>query len=63
MVNIDSKEELVAVTKKELKDELKLTNSQLDEWLKIGTEKDYLIKKGRPVSFMINPEITIRLIS
>ncbi|HHX69100.1 MAG TPA: hypothetical protein GX708_13755 [Gallicola sp.] len=46
-----------------MKDELKLTNSQLDEWLKIGTEKDYLIKKGRPVSFMINPEITIRLIS
>jgi len=29
------------ITKKELKDELELTNSQLDEWLKIGTEKEY----------------------
>lgn len=50
------------LTKKELKDELELTNSQLDEWLRIGTEKDYLIKKGRPVSFMVNPKVNIRLV-
>lgn len=50
------------VTKNELKDELKLTSSQLDEWLKMGVENEYLIKKIRPVSFMINPEITIRLV-
>jgi len=50
------------VTKKELKDELELTNSQLDEWLKIGTEKDYLIKISKPASFMINPKKNIRLV-
>ncbi len=50
------------ITKKELKNELELTNSQLDEWLKIGTEKDYLIKKSRPVSFMINPRVNIRIV-
>jgi phage-related minor tail protein len=50
------------VTKKDLKDELKLTSSQLDEWLKMGVENEYLIKKVRPVTFMINPEITIRLL-
>jgi len=50
------------ITKKELKDELELTNSQVDEWLKIGTEKDYLIKKNRPVSFMINPKVNIRIV-
>lgn len=50
------------ITKKELKDELELTNSQIDEWLKIGTEKDYLIKKNRPVSFRINPKVNIRIV-
>lgn len=50
------------VAKKELKEELGLTNSQLDEWLKMAVENNYLIKKSRPVSFMVNPEITIRLI-
>lgn len=51
-----------AVTKKELKDEFKLTTSQLDEWLKIGTENNYIIKKGRPISYIINPDITIKLV-
>ena len=50
------------VTKKDLKDELKLTTSQLEEWLKLGVENKLIIKKSRPVSFMINPEITIRLL-
>ena len=50
------------VTKKELKDELKLTSSQLDEWLKMGVEHNYIIKKSRPVTYRINPEITIQLI-
>lgn len=50
------------VTKKEMKDELELTNSQLDEWLKIGTEKDFLIKNSKPVSFMINPKMNIRIV-
>ena len=50
------------ITKKDLKDELELTNSQLDEWLRIGTEKDYLIKKTKPVSFMLNPKINIRIV-
>ena len=52
-----------SVTKKELKDTLKLTSSQLDTWLKMGTEKDYLIKKQRPVSFRLNPKLSIRLVS
>lgn len=51
------------VTKNELKEELKLTNSQLDEWLKMGVEYNYIIKKNRPVTYMINPEIIIKLIS
>ena len=51
------------VTKKELKDELKLTTSQLNEWLKMGIEYNYIIKKSKPVAFMINPEIKIKLIS
>jgi hypothetical protein len=50
------------MTKKEMKDELELTNSQLDEWLKIGTEKDFLIKNSKPVSFMINPKMNIRIV-
>ena len=50
------------ITKKELKDELELTSSQLDEWLKIGTEKEYLIKNSRPVSFKINPKVIFRVI-
>lgn len=50
------------VTKNELKDELKVTTSQLDEWLKMGVENNYIIKKLRPVSYIINPEMTIRLI-
>ena len=49
------------VTRNKLKDELKLTSSQLDEWLKMGVE-NCIIKKFRPVSYMINPEKTIRLI-
>ncbi|MBL6447371.1 DNA-protecting protein DprA [Fulvivirga sp. 29W222] len=50
------------VTKKEMKEELKLTNSQLDEWLKMGTERDFLIKTSKPLSFMINPKMNIRIV-
>ena len=44
------------------KDELKLTTSQLDEWLKIGTEKKYILKKSRPILYSINPDINIKLV-
>lgn len=50
------------ITKKEMKERLDITNSQLDEWLKIGTEKEFIIKKSRPVSFMINPNKHIRVV-
>lgn len=50
------------ITKKEMKERLNITNSQLDEWLKIGTEKEFIIKKSRPVSFMINPNKHIRVV-
>lgn len=50
------------ITKKEMKERLDITNSQLDEWLKIGTEKEFIIKKSRPVSFMINPNKQIRVV-
>ena len=50
------------VTKKEMKEQLHITNSQLDEWLKMGTEKEFIIKKNRPVSFMINPNKHIRIV-
>jgi predicted Rossmann fold nucleotide-binding protein DprA/Smf involved in DNA uptake len=51
-----------SITKKEMKERLEITNSQLDEWLKIGTEKEFIIKKSRPVSFMINPNKHIRVV-
>jgi len=51
-----------ALTKKEMKERLDITNSQLDEWLKVGTEKEFIIKKSRPVSFMINPNKHIRVV-
>jgi hypothetical protein len=35
----------------------KLTSKQVDEWLKIGVEKDLLIKKTRPVRYTINLKI------
>lgn len=50
------------ITKKEMKERLDITNSQLDEWLKVGTEKEFIIKKSRPVSFMINPDKHIRVV-
>lgn len=50
------------ITKKEMKERLDITNSQLDEWLKIGTEKEFIIKKSRPVSYMINPNKHIRVV-
>jgi len=51
-----------SVTKKEMQEQLQITNSQLDEWLKTGTEKEYIIKKSKPVSFMINPNKRISVI-
>ncbi len=51
-----------SITKNEIKEELRITNSQLDEWLRIGTEKEFIIKSNRPVSFMINPNKQIRLV-
>ncbi len=51
-----------AITKKEMKERLDITNSQLDEWLKVGTEKEFIIKKSKPVSFMINPNKHIRVV-
>tara|TARA_R110001599_G_scaffold262301_1_gene462760 strand:- start:1897 stop:3144 length:1248 start_codon:yes stop_codon:yes gene_type:complete len=50
------------VTKKEMEEELDLTSSQLDEWLKLGTEKDFIIKNSKPVSFMINPKMDIKIV-
>ncbi|MCK4919885.1 MAG: DNA-protecting protein DprA [Bacteroidales bacterium] len=50
------------ITKKEMKEQLDITNSQLDEWLRIGTEKEFIIKKNKPVSFMINPNKHIRVV-
>ncbi|WP_461641117.1 DNA-processing protein DprA [Labilibaculum euxinus] len=51
-----------SITKKEMKEQLGITNSQLDEWLKVGMEKEFIIKKSRPVSFMINPNKHIRVV-
>lgn len=63
LVKINDSFKNQAVAKNVLKEKFELTPRQLDEWLKMGVENNYLIKKNRPVSFMINPEITIRLIS
>ncbi len=49
------------VSKKEIKEDLRLTTSQLDEWLKLSIEKNYLIKKNKPVSFKFNPNISIKI--
>lgn len=49
-------------TKEEIKTELKLTNSQVDEWLNIGIEKNLIIKKTKPISFIINPEINMKIV-
>lgn len=51
-----------AVTKKDIQEQLQITNSQLDEWLRIGTEKKFIIKKNKPVLFSINPEKSIRIV-
>ncbi len=50
------------ITKNEIKEHLNITNSQLEEWLKTGTEKEFIIKKSKPVSFMINPNKHIRVV-
>lgn len=49
------------VSKKEIKEDLRLTTSQLDEWLKLAIEKNYLIKTNKPVSFKFNPNISIKI--
>ena len=51
-----------SITKKEIKDRLEITNSQLDEWLKMAIEEEFIIKKSRPVSFIINPNKQIRVV-
>lgn len=51
-----------SITKKEIKERLEITNSQLDEWLKKATEEEFIIKKSRPVSFIINPNKHIRVV-
>lgn len=51
------------VTKDEIKENLDITNSQLNEWLKIATEQDFIIKKTRPVSFEINPNKYIKVVA
>jgi predicted Rossmann fold nucleotide-binding protein DprA/Smf involved in DNA uptake len=45
-----------AVTKKEIIDQLQITNSQLEEWLRTGIETKAIIKTDKPVAFIINPE-------
>ena len=44
------------ITKSDIKDRLQITSNQLDEWLRIGIEKEYFIKNSKPVSFRINPK-------
>ncbi|WP_026777772.1 DNA-processing protein DprA [Polaribacter sp. Hel_I_88] len=36
-----------------------LTSKQIDEWLKLGVEKDFLIKKIRPVRYLINTDLEL----
>lgn len=50
------------VTKNEMKDQLQITSSQIDEWLEIGTTRKYIIKKNKPVSFSVNPKKKIRIV-
>ena len=39
----------------------KLTPKQVDEWLKLGVEKELLIKKTRPVRFFKNKDVKIKI--
>ena len=49
-------------TKEEVKEHLDITNSQLNEWLKNGEEKGYVIKNSRPVSYIVNPKKHIKIV-
>ncbi|QZT38197.1 DNA-processing protein DprA [Halosquirtibacter xylanolyticus] len=51
------------LTKKDIKDKLSITNSQLDEWLKMACAKEFIIKNNRPVTFILNKEKKIRITS
>ncbi len=50
------------VTKKEILEKLEITPKQLDEWLKVGTEREMIIKNTRPISYKINQKKLMRII-
>lgn len=51
------------LTKKDIKDKLSIANSQLEEWLKMACDREFIIKNNRPVTFILNKEKRIRITS
>ncbi|MCK0134840.1 DNA-processing protein DprA [Arenibacter sp. S6351L] len=49
------------INKAEILDYFNLTSRQVDEWLKLGTEKGFLIKKSRPLRYLINEDYRISI--
>lgn len=49
-------------TKREATERLSITSNQLDEWLKTGIEKEFIIKNNKPVSYKLNPNKHFKVI-
>lgn len=49
------------VNKKDIMEYFELTSKQVEEWLKIGVEKQFLIKKIKPVRYKLNNKFKINM--
>ncbi len=49
------------INKNDLLKHFEITSKQLDEWLKKGLEQNLLIKKLKPLRYVLNPENEIRI--
>ena len=43
------------VSRKEVADQLELTQSQVDAWIRRGLDEGRLIKQGRPARYRLSP--------
>ena len=49
------------IYKEEISKQFNLTSKQIDEWLKLGVEKELLIKKTKPVRYRLNNNYNINI--
>lgn len=49
------------INKVEILNHFEITSKQLDEWLKKGLEQNFLIKKTKPIRYLLNKELEINI--